>query len=101
MWTLDLHLDAKDGWLLAASQRWWLTLIKCGSSGIGRDCSYTSRMTKADLHDLVDRLPEGAVDGAAILLRGDHGWADRPRAGLVLDPRVAGERAGGRRGPRR
>lgn len=25
-------------------------------------------MTKAELHDLVDRLPEGAVDGAAILL---------------------------------
>lgn len=26
-------------------------------------------MTKADLHQLVDRLPDGAVDGAAILLR--------------------------------
>lgn len=26
-------------------------------------------MTKADLHQLVDRLPEGAVDGAAILLK--------------------------------
>lgn len=25
-------------------------------------------MTKAELHDLVDRLPEGAVDGAAIML---------------------------------
>jgi hypothetical protein len=25
-------------------------------------------MTKAELHELVDRLPEGAVDGAAILL---------------------------------
>jgi hypothetical protein len=25
-------------------------------------------MTKADLHLLVDRLPDGAVDGAAILL---------------------------------
>ncbi len=25
-------------------------------------------MTKADLHQLVDRLPEGAVDGAAVLL---------------------------------
>ncbi len=25
-------------------------------------------MTKAELHQLVDRLPEGAVDGAAILL---------------------------------
>lgn len=25
-------------------------------------------MTKADLHRLVDRLPDGAVDGAAILL---------------------------------
>ena len=25
-------------------------------------------MTKADLHQLVDRLPEDAVDGAAILL---------------------------------
>ena len=25
-------------------------------------------MTKADLHELVDRLPEGAVDGAALLL---------------------------------
>ena len=29
---------------------------------------YNSRMTKAELHELVDRLPEGAVDGAAILL---------------------------------
>jgi hypothetical protein len=26
-------------------------------------------MTKADLHQLVDRLPDKAVDGAAILLR--------------------------------
>jgi hypothetical protein len=25
-------------------------------------------VTKADLHELVDRLPEGAVDGAAVLL---------------------------------
>lgn len=25
-------------------------------------------MTKAELHELVDRLPEGAVDGAAVLL---------------------------------
>lgn len=25
-------------------------------------------MTKAELHELVDRLPDGAVDGAAILL---------------------------------
>lgn len=25
-------------------------------------------MAKADLHELVDRLPDGAVDGAAILL---------------------------------
>jgi hypothetical protein len=25
-------------------------------------------MTKAELHELVDRLPEGAIDGAAILL---------------------------------
>ncbi len=25
-------------------------------------------MTKAELHQLVDRLPEGAVDGAAIIL---------------------------------
>lgn len=25
-------------------------------------------MTKADLHQLVDRLPDGAIDGAAILL---------------------------------
>jgi hypothetical protein len=25
-------------------------------------------MTKAELHELVDRLPEGAVDGAAIML---------------------------------
>lgn len=25
-------------------------------------------MTRAELHELVDRLPEGAVDGAAILL---------------------------------
>lgn len=26
-------------------------------------------MTKAELHQMVDRLPDGAVDGAAILLR--------------------------------
>ena len=25
-------------------------------------------MTKGELHELVDRLPEGAIDGAAILL---------------------------------
>jgi hypothetical protein len=25
-------------------------------------------VTKADLHEMVDRLPDGAVDGAAILL---------------------------------
>jgi hypothetical protein len=25
-------------------------------------------MTKAELHDLVDRLPDGAVNGAAVLL---------------------------------
>ncbi len=25
-------------------------------------------MTKAELHQLVDRLPEGAIDGAAIML---------------------------------
>jgi hypothetical protein len=25
-------------------------------------------MTKADLHQLIDRLPDGAVDGAAVLL---------------------------------
>jgi hypothetical protein len=25
-------------------------------------------MTKAELHELVDRLPEGAIDGAAIML---------------------------------
>jgi len=25
-------------------------------------------MTKAELHELVDRLPDGAVDGAALLL---------------------------------
>ncbi len=27
-------------------------------------------MTKSDLHELVDKLPEGAVDGAAVLLEG-------------------------------
>jgi hypothetical protein len=32
------------------------------------DSIYTSPMTKAELHELVDRLPDGAVDGAAILL---------------------------------
>lgn len=25
-------------------------------------------MTRADLHQLIDRLPDGAIDGAAILL---------------------------------
>jgi hypothetical protein len=25
-------------------------------------------MTKAELHELVDRLPEGAIDGAAVIL---------------------------------
>ncbi len=28
----------------------------------------TRGMTKAELHELVDRLPDGAVDGAAVLL---------------------------------
>ncbi len=27
-------------------------------------------MTKAELHKLVDELPDGALDGAAVLLRG-------------------------------
>ena len=40
-------------------------------------------MTKADLHQLVDRLPEGAVDGAAILLEEiSDGRIDPDQAGL-------------------
>ncbi len=39
-------------------------------------------MTKADLHELVDRLPERAVDGAAILL------------GEISDGRIAPEQTG-------
>jgi hypothetical protein len=41
-----------------------------GSFGIeneARPCDNQS-MTKAELHELVDRLPDGAVDGAAIIL---------------------------------
>jgi hypothetical protein len=38
-------------------------------------------MTKAELHQLVDRLPEGAVDGAAIIL------------GEISDGRIAPEQA--------
>jgi hypothetical protein len=33
-----------------------------------RPCDNQS-MTKAELHELVDRLPDGAIDGAAVLLR--------------------------------
>jgi hypothetical protein len=32
------------------------------------DACDNQSMTKAELHQLVDRLPDGAVDGAAILL---------------------------------
>lgn len=39
-------------------------------------------MTKAELHDLVDRLPDRAVDGAAILL------------GEINDGRIDPEQAG-------
>ena len=39
-------------------------------------------MTKAELHELVDRLPDGAVDGAAILL------------GEISDGRIDPEQAG-------
>jgi hypothetical protein len=40
-------------------------------------------MTKADLHQLVDRLPEGAVDGAAILLEEiSDGRIDPDQAGF-------------------
>ena len=38
-------------------------------------------MTRAELHQLVDRLPEGAVDGAAIIL------------GEIGDGRIAPEQA--------
>ncbi len=38
-------------------------------------------MTKAELHELVDRLPDGAVDGAAIIL------------GEISDGRIAPEQA--------
>jgi hypothetical protein len=38
-------------------------------------------MTKAELHELVDRLPDGAVDGAAILL------------GEITDGRIDSEQA--------
>lgn len=39
-------------------------------------------MTKAELHELVDRLPDQAVDGAAILL------------GEISDGRIDPEQAG-------
>ncbi len=40
-------------------------------------------MTKADLHQLVDRLPERAVDGAAILLEEiSDGRIDPEQAGF-------------------
>jgi hypothetical protein len=38
-------------------------------------------MTKAELHELVDRLPDGAVEGAAILL------------GEITDGRIDSEQA--------
>jgi hypothetical protein len=35
---------------------------------IGERACDNQGMTKAELHELVDRLPDGAVDGAAVLL---------------------------------
>lgn len=40
-------------------------------------------MTKADLHQPMDRLPDKAVDGVAILLREvTDGWIDSEQAWL-------------------
>ena len=49
-------------------------------------------MTKAELHRLVDDLPEGAVDGAAVLLRGiREGRVDPDQAWFWTPEWLAGE----------
>jgi hypothetical protein len=47
----------------------WFALTSAGS-GVenGERPCHNQSMTKAELHELVDRLPDGAVDGAAVLL---------------------------------
>lgn len=49
-------------------------------------------MTKADLHRLVDDLPEGAIAGAAVLLRGiREGHVDPDQAWFWTPEWLAGE----------
>jgi hypothetical protein len=43
-------------------------LVTEPSVEIGERPCDNQEMTKAELHELVDRLPDGAVDGAAVLL---------------------------------
>lgn len=50
-------------------------------------------MTKAELHDLIDALPEGSLDGAAALLRGIiEGPLDPDQAWFWTPAWQAGER---------
>ena len=55
------------------------------------------RVTKADLHQLVDRLPDGAVDGAAILLEEiTDGRIDPEQAWFWTEQWQAGEKEASR-----
>jgi hypothetical protein len=49
-------------------------------------------MTKTELHELVDELPENAVDGAAVLLRSlARGRIDREQTWFWTSDWLAGE----------
>jgi hypothetical protein len=49
-------------------------------------------MTKAELHELVERLPENTLDGAAVLLRSlSSGWIDSDQAWFWTSDWLAGE----------
>lgn len=49
-------------------------------------------MTKTELHELVDELPENAVDGAAVFLRSlTHGEMDPEQAWFWTSGWLAGE----------
>ena len=53
-------------------------------------------MTKTELHELVEGLPENTLDGAAVPAAQPLGRQDRSRPDMVLDPRLASWRAGSR-----
>jgi hypothetical protein len=52
-------------------------------------------MTKAELHELIEQLPDNAVNGAAVLLRGIiRGPVDPDQAWFWTPEWQAGERSG-------